>query len=134
MKYLLDTTTRIDLLRGAEVVVRRMASHLPEDCGISLVTAYELFCGVLQCRKPRDERRKVEVLLRTVHPLEFDEASAWLSARVRHDLEARGKRIGPYDVLLAGQALSRDLTLVTSNTGEFSRIPALRLEDWRHGR
>ena len=30
----------------------------------------------------------------------------------------------------AGQALARALTLVTHNTGEFQRVPGLRIEDW----
>jgi tRNA(fMet)-specific endonuclease VapC len=131
VKFLLDTNTCIDLVRGAVKVVRCMARETPEDCGISTVTAYELFCGVLKCKRPEDELRKVGMLLRTVHLLEFDEHSARVSAQVRHDLEARGKPIGPYDLLLAGQALAGDLTLVTSNTGEFSRIPDLRLGNWR---
>jgi tRNA(fMet)-specific endonuclease VapC len=33
-------------------------------------------------------------------------------------------------VLIAGQALARGLTLVTHNTGEFRRVPELRIEDW----
>ena len=45
-------------------------------------------------------------------------------------LEAQGRMIGPYDILLAGHALSAGLTVVTANTGEFSRVPALVLENW----
>jgi tRNA(fMet)-specific endonuclease VapC len=134
VKFLLDTSTCIDLLQSREKVVSRMGAQSPDDCGISRVTAYELFCGVLKCRDPKDERAKVDLLLRTIHPIEFDESSAWVSAQIRQDLESRGLRIGPYDVLLAGQAVSHDLTLVTSNTGEFSRIAALRLENWRTGK
>ena len=39
--------------------------------------------------------------------------------------------IGPYDILLAGQALARDLILVTNNIREFRRVKGLKLEDWR---
>jgi len=131
LKFLLDTNTCIDFVRGAEKVVERMSREPPEDCGISTVTACELFCGVLKCKKPDVERRKVGILLRTVHLLEFDEDAAKVSAQIRHDLEAAGKPIGPYDLLLAGQALSRDFTLVTSNTGEFSRVVSLRFVNWR---
>jgi len=134
LKYILNTATCIDLVRGEQEVVLHMESQSPDDCGISLVTAYELYSGVLKCKKPREERLKVELLLRTVHAVEFDQASAWRAAQVRHDLEGMGQRIGPYDLLLAGQALSRDVILVTSNSAEFSRVPGLRLENWRRGR
>ena len=39
--------------------------------------------------------------------------------------------IGPYDVLIAGQAVARNLILVTHNTVEFQRVPGLRIEDWQ---
>ncbi|MFZ4768532.1 MAG: type II toxin-antitoxin system VapC family toxin, partial [Roseimicrobium sp.] len=38
--------------------------------------------------------------------------------------------IGPYDVLIAGQARARGLVLITRNTGEFARVPGLLMEDW----
>jgi tRNA(fMet)-specific endonuclease VapC len=60
----------------------------------------------------------------------FDAAAAREAARVRIDLERRGLLIGPLDLLIAGTALSRGATLVTSNVGEFRRIRGLRLEDW----
>lgn len=50
--------------------------------------------------------------------------------RLRAELASAGTPIGPYDVLIAGQALSRDMTLVTRNPREFQRVPELRLEDW----
>ncbi|MEA1049533.1 hypothetical protein U5801_06910 [Lamprobacter modestohalophilus] len=56
---------------------------------------------------------------------------AQAAASVRADLKARGRPIGPYDVLIGATALARGLTMVTSNTDEFERIRGLRLEDWR---
>ncbi|MHB0954472.1 MAG: PIN domain-containing protein [Allorhizobium sp.] len=50
--------------------------------------------------------------------------------RLRAELGGAGTPIGPYDVVIAGQALSRDMTLVTRNLREFPRVPELRLEDW----
>jgi tRNA(fMet)-specific endonuclease VapC len=60
----------------------------------------------------------------------FDPDAARESARVRALLESQGQAIGPYEVLLAGQALARSLVLVTANTREFSRVPGLTLENW----
>lgn len=62
--------------------------------------------------------------------VEFDREDARQAGLVRADLAARGTPIGPYDVLIAGQALARGLTLMTRNTREFSRVPGLQIEDW----
>jgi tRNA(fMet)-specific endonuclease VapC len=45
-------------------------------------------------------------------------------------LERRGQPIGPYDLLIAGQALASGLTLVTNNVQEFQRVAGLKLESW----
>ena len=60
----------------------------------------------------------------------FDAADARAAGAIRRDLEARGLPIGPYDVLIAGQARARDLVLVTANTREFERVDGLKFEDW----
>jgi len=107
-----------------------MSTAPPGECAISTITAYELYTGVEKCSKPAQERAKVELLLRTVHELAFESAAAKESARIRALLESQGLPIGPYDLLLAGQALASSMILVTANTREFSRVPGLALDDW----
>jgi tRNA(fMet)-specific endonuclease VapC len=63
--------------------------------------------------------------------LNFDDVDAESFGRLRADLKSKGTIIGAYDMLIAAQALARNLILVTNNTGEFQRIPALKLEDWK---
>jgi tRNA(fMet)-specific endonuclease VapC len=65
-----------------------------------------------------------------VNILPFDEAQAKCAATVRATLERQGKPIGPQDVLIAATALANQGVLVTHNTGEFSRVAGLDLEDW----
>jgi tRNA(fMet)-specific endonuclease VapC len=131
MQFLLDTDTCIDILRGARKVVRNAAAVAPDDCAVSTVTSYELLTGVEKCREPAVEREKVAAFVGAVHELPFDRAAAEGTARVRAALEKRGAMIGPYDVMLAGQALAQKLILVTSNTEEFGRVAGLRTADWR---
>jgi tRNA(fMet)-specific endonuclease VapC len=131
MRYLLDTNTCITAMRHDPLVVHRMAAVSPGDCAISTITSYELFTGIEKCANPLKERSKVNLLLATVHQLMFDVPAAQEAGRIRALLETQGRMIGPYDILLAGHALSAGLTLVTANTGEFSRVPALRLENWQ---
>ena len=118
-------------MRGTVPVVAAMAAHDPADLAVSSVTSYELYTGVEKCANPARERSKVERFLNALRQLEFDRLAAREAARIRADLESRGEMIGPYDVLLAGQAMSLGLILVTNNTNEFARIPGLTLEDWQ---
>jgi tRNA(fMet)-specific endonuclease VapC len=129
-RYLLDTNTCIAVMRNHPKVVQRMAAVLPGECAVSTVTVYELYTGVEKCSQPSKEKAKVDLLLQSILVLSFESAAAKESARTRATLEAQGQPIGPYDVLLAGQALADSLVLVTANTKEFGRVPGLNLEDW----
>ncbi len=131
MLYLLDTNTCIAVMRHHAQVVQRMMAVSPGDCAISTITSYELFTGVEKCAQPAAELAKVNLLLATIHQLVFDLQAAKEAGKIRAILESQGRMIGPYDILLAGQALAAGLTLVTANTGEFSRVPGLVLENWQ---
>jgi tRNA(fMet)-specific endonuclease VapC len=131
MLYLLDTNVCIAVMRGHARVRQRLQAVRPDDCGVSMVTVYELLSGVERCRHPESERAKVEAFLAPLHLLAFDFDSAAHTARIRWYLEQRRQIIGPYDLMLAGQALALNVTLVTHNTDEFRRVPGLVLEDWQ---
>lgn len=131
MNYLLDTNVCVDVLKGHPQVCSRLEAISPADCAISAITAFELANGIRRCSQPERERKKLEKLFAVIAVLPFDAGAADESARVRHELEAKGQKIGPYDLLIAGQALGARLTLVSNNSREFARIPALRLIDWR---
>jgi len=131
VEYLLDTGTCVDLLRGVSAVARNAKGVAPNDCAISTITIYELVTGVRKCRQPEREQQKVDLFISTIHEVPFHRQAADRAAVVRAQLEQRGATVGPYDVLLAGQALADGLTLVTSNSGEFARIEGLRIIDWR---
>lgn len=131
MTYLLDTNAWIAVVRGHPGVRARLGAEAPDDCGVSTITIYELFSGVERCRDPDSERKKIATLLAPLHILPFDHAAALEAARIRWGLERRGNLIGPYDILLAAQALTLDVLLVTRNIGEFSRVDGLRWENWQ---
>jgi tRNA(fMet)-specific endonuclease VapC len=84
-----------------------MASLEPDDCAVSTITSYELYTGVEKCASPSKERAKVDLLLKTVAELPFESGAAKEAGRIRALLESQGQSIGPYDLLLAGQALDR---------------------------
>ena len=130
MTRLLDTDTCIGVLRQRPGMVARLSQFSPNDCAVSEVTVYELFCGVEKAQHSAQERQKVERFLSVILELPLDRAAAESAARVRIDLERTGTPIGPYDLLIAGHALASNLTLVTNNVGEFQRVASLKLESW----
>jgi tRNA(fMet)-specific endonuclease VapC len=130
-RYLLDTNTCIAVMRNHVMAVKRMAAVPPGECAVSTVTSYELFTGVEKCANPAKERAKVDLLLKTVAELPFESKAAKEAGRIRSLLEAQGRPIGPYDLLLAGQALALSMTLVTANSSEFSRVSGLSWENWQ---
>jgi len=119
-------------MRNHPNVVKRMSSTAPGDCAVSTITSYELHTGIARCERPAAEQAKLDLLLRVVTELSFDECAAREAGQIRSALEAKGRMIGPYDVLLAGQALAAGLTLITNNASEFSRVAGLTIEDWQN--
>jgi tRNA(fMet)-specific endonuclease VapC len=132
--YLLDTNACIALIKGAASPVRgrfEAAVAAEEKVWVSAVVAFELWYGVGKSARGDANAKMVETFLAgpvSLLPFEFEDAKA--AGRVRATLEVAGKPIGAYDVLIAGQALRHQLTLVTANVREFSRIKGLDWEDW----
>lgn len=131
MQYLLDTEMCVDLLRGVESVVAKLRTLSPYDCGISAISSFELFAGAAKARDPRRETGKINTLLAVVRELPFAANEARQAGVLRALLDKAGTPIGAYDLLIAAHALVTKLTLVTANTGEFSQVRDLQLENWR---
>jgi tRNA(fMet)-specific endonuclease VapC len=127
---LLDTDTVVALLRGDEQLARKARLHPVRSLAVSMVTLYELRVGVEKSRDREKNRRALEDAMAPFLLLPFDEAASREAAHARATLEKRGKGIGPYDTLIAGQALALGVQLVTANTREFARVPGLKIENW----
>lgn len=126
--YLLDTNAVIAVLKGHDALLSRMKAISPQDVAISSVVAHELYYGAFRSSRFEENLSRVDRL--RFRMLEFDRDDARCAGEIRAGLARDGIPIGPYDVLIAGQALSRSLILVTRNGREFSRIPGLKIEDW----
>ena len=129
MKYLLDANAVIGLLNGNPVLGVRVRRHTPADIGISSIVVHELFYGAYKSQRKEGNVALVDALLFDV--LDFDKEDARASGEIRAHLAGRGTPVGPYDVLIAGQAAARDLVLITHNSEEFRRVPGLKIEDWQ---
>jgi tRNA(fMet)-specific endonuclease VapC len=95
---------------------------------VSSVVIHELRYGASKSARQAENHARIDALRFEVAP--FDARDARQAGEVRAALERAGTPIGGYDLLIAGQALARDLVLVTRNVREFERVAGLRIEDW----
>ena len=132
MRFLLDTNVVSDFVRGDPLVCERFKASRPEDLAISTITVMEVDYGLaLQPARARRIGPLIQAVVESVHVLPFSRADARSAGVARAALRKRGLPIGPYDVLLAGCALARGLTLVTANEVELGHVEGLDLQNWR---
>ena len=130
LRYLLDTSIVSDLLRNPRgVVAGRVASVGESTVCTSIVVAAELRFGAVKSGSPKLADR-VDRILSALEVLPLQSPADRHYGDIRQKLARRGLPIGPNDLLIAAHARALDLTVVTANAREFSRVPGLRVEDW----
>ena len=130
MRYLLDANAVISLINDtASKPAQRALRKKPGDVAISAIVAHELFYGAFKSRRATDNVALIDALQFAV--IEFDKEDARQAGAIRAGLASKGTPIGPNDLLIAAISLVHQLTLVTHNTSEFSRVVGLALEDWQ---
>ncbi len=128
---LLDTNAVITLLtRRSDALLRRVEAAEVGSLAVSSVVTHELYYGAYRSQKVAFNLETLRLLFADLAILDFDREDARVAGEIRADLARQGTPIGPYDVLIAGQARARNLTLITNNTDEFARVPGLQLQDW----
>jgi len=132
LAYLLDTNVLSDFVRGDADVKRRLIETPVEQLALSSVTVMEVSYGLaLAPERARRIRPMIEAMFEAVELLPLTVEDARAAGTIRAALRKRGAPIGPYDVLLAGCAMARGLTLVTANRRELGRVAGLAVESWR---
>lgn len=131
MRLLLDTNICIYLIKKKpRSVLQKFNACSAGEIGVSSITVAELQFGVRKSQYPSQNERALEQFLVPLVVVDFDYKAAIVYGKIRALLESQGKPIGPLDMLIAAHALSLNLTLVTHNTREFSRVPDLSVTDW----
>jgi len=131
MAWLLDTNAVIALVtRRSDALLRRVEAMAPGALALSSIVAHELYFGAYRSQKIEFNLETLRLLFADLVILDLDQEDARTAGEIRAALARQGTPIGPYDVLIAGQAKARGLTLVTSNLSEFQRVDGLKLEDW----
>lgn len=128
MIYLLDTNAVIAVMKGDEDMLARLKRNKPQDFALSAIVAHELYYGAYKGQRTIENLARLEALLFPV--LEFDREDARHAGDIRAMLATSGTPIGPFDVLIGGQARARGLTLITRNVREFERVGDLAIETW----
>ncbi|TAK73286.1 MAG: type II toxin-antitoxin system VapC family toxin [Gammaproteobacteria bacterium] len=132
MKYLLDTCVISDFIKGEQGTLIKIKSMSPKDICISTVTIMEIQFGLmLNPARAQKIKHVIHDFTATIHIIDFNQDDAKEAAIIRSLLKQKGCPIGSYDVLLAGTALNRKLTLISANLKEFNRVEKLMLENWR---
>ena len=131
MKYLLDTNICIYIIKKKPVSVLGHFKHKKAgSIFISSISLYELFYGAYKSQFTAQSHQAVQQFMEPLEPLEFDDKASDIAGQLRAELERKGQMIGQLDLLIAAQALSRNLIVVTNNTKEFRRIKNLSVENW----
>jgi tRNA(fMet)-specific endonuclease VapC len=130
MRFLLDTNTCIIYLRGRNLGLKQRLESVSQEVAVCSIVKAELFYGAMKSAKPDQNLRFQNAFLAQFTSLPFDDSAATLFGQIRSQLESRGTPIGAYDLQIAAIALAHNLTLVTHNTHEFSRVEGLPLVDW----
>lgn len=130
IRYLLDTCYCIEVIRNRSAApVERFNTEADALC-ISTVVLTELLFGAAKSTDPATGRAEVQKFADRLEVLAYDEPAAHHTGLIRADLRRRGATIDSYDAMIAGQARSRGLTVVTGNLREFQRVDDLQCEDW----
>ena len=132
MKYLLDTNICIYIINEKpEKVLEKFEQYQVHEFGISSITHAELQYGVQKSKHNTKNQKALDEFLMplTIFPFQGKKMVS-LYGKIRTFLESQGKIIGPLDILIAAHAQSLNLTIISNNIKEFSRVPNLKCENW----
>lgn len=130
MKYLLDTDTLIFWLKGNKNIEKKALHIGLEQLSYSIISYAELYFGAYNSQQIEKNLNSIEMVKQKLTLTHFDTNAAQLFGKTKAHLKQQGKIIMDADIMIASIAQSNDLTLVTNNVKHFSRIEALKIENW----
>ena len=132
MRYLLDTNICIYIINEKpKKVLKKFEQYSVQEFAISSITHAELQYGVTKSKQKNRNQIALDEFLLPLTILPFQGLSLMKSyGQIRVFLESKGKTIGPFDMLIAAHAIALELTIISNNIKEFSRIPDLKCKNW----
>jgi tRNA(fMet)-specific endonuclease VapC len=134
MSHMFDTNAISALVhhrRGYEQLATQIEALAVERRFLSTITLSELETMIAKASDPMSKSVRVRLVLAHFNIVEFGEAAALYAGQIRAHLEPQGLAIGPLDTLIAAHAKSLRAVVVTDNVAEFSRVPGLKVDNWR---
>lgn len=130
--YLLDTNICIFLIKNKNpFLLKKIMSCNKDEIFISSVTVAEMEYGASKSQfREKNRQALLNFISNFNNIIDFSTEDTEAYGIIRAYLEKKGTTIGPYDMQIAAQGLARNLTVITNNIGEFSRVPSLKVEDW----
>jgi tRNA(fMet)-specific endonuclease VapC len=133
VKYVLDTSTVSELMKGEPEVVRRLTQHDRNDVLLPQPVVSEIAYG-LQRMKRSARRSRLEsrfgVVLDEMPRAPWTDDVSQAFGRIKSELERSGTPLEDFDVAIAAHAIAMDATLVTGDTKHMKRVRGLRSESW----
>ena len=131
MKYLLDTNICTGLLNNKDPIFMTNLKKLsPDDVFLCSIVKAELIFGAKKSLHREKNEKKLKIFFHEFESFPFDDQAAEFYGEIRSYLEQSGNPIGNNDLLIAATAISHDLTLITRNVREFSKISSLKITEW----
>jgi tRNA(fMet)-specific endonuclease VapC len=130
LKYLLDTNIVIYVMKRKPIEVLGKFNENSARMAMSVITLSELFHGAENSSRVSDNLLAIEDFVSRIEVLPYTTKASQHYGAIRAALEKRGQVIGVNDLHIAAHARSEGLTVVTNNTDEFARVPALMVENW----
>jgi len=131
MIYMLDTNICAFIIRNKPQYIKQKLKTVEEkhEIALSSIVVAELLFGA-QKKKSQKLTKIIHTFIDNFTIYDFDKQASFEYAKIRTQLEAKGKIIGANDLLISSHAKSLGAVLVTNNTKEFERIDDLNIEDW----
>ncbi len=130
LRYLLDTNIVIYVLKRRPIEALSVFNANSSRMAISSITLAELLHGAENSSRASDNLLTIEDFCSRLDVLPYGLKAAQHYGAIRAALEKQGRAIGVNDLHIAGHARSEGLVLVTNNVSEFTRVPALEVENW----
>lgn len=131
-RVLIDTDILSYYFKGDKKVIKNFELYLQHHdlIEVSIITYYEISGGLL-AKNALKQLSVFEDFVLDNLVIPMTDNSAKISAELYSTLRQSGKIVDDIDLLIAGIAIDNDLTLVTNNENHFSRIPGLKIDNWK---
>lgn len=130
LKYMLDTNIVIYVIKHKPAEVRKRFNSVFSQICVSSITVAELVYGAENSAQPEHNLMVVENFLSRLQVLDYGTDAAIQYGNIKAYLKKLGQLISDNDLHIAAHARSKGLIIVTNNTKEFNRVPALQVENW----